>query len=71
MKSVIIFAVLVAAAVAAPPSTNDAQAQILKQDSDNIGVDGYNYSWVFDDIFLFEKCVIFIKSDINSGVYCF
>ncbi|CAG9795412.1 unnamed protein product [Diatraea saccharalis] len=43
MKSFIVFALFVAAAVAAPVSS-DADAQILRNDVDNIGVDGYNYA---------------------------
>ncbi|XP_026738288.1 cuticle protein CP14.6-like [Trichoplusia ni] len=43
MKSFIVVALFVAAAVAAPAGP-DADAQILRYDSDNIGLDGYNYS---------------------------
>lgn len=38
------FAVLIAVAVAAPPSNPDADAQVLRYDNDNIGVDGYNWA---------------------------
>ncbi|XP_047525460.1 cuticle protein CP14.6-like [Pieris napi] len=41
MKSFIVFALFVAAAVAAPASP-DADAQILRYDADNIGVGDYN-----------------------------
>ncbi|XP_063824446.1 flexible cuticle protein 12-like [Ostrinia nubilalis] len=44
MKSFIVLALFVAAAVAAPAGP-DADAQILKQDVDNIGVDGYSYGY--------------------------
>ncbi|XP_072939611.1 flexible cuticle protein 12-like [Epargyreus clarus] len=43
MKSFIVFAVCVAVAIAAPASP-DADAQILRYDNDNIGVDGFNYA---------------------------
>ncbi|KAF9802679.1 hypothetical protein SFRURICE_011690 [Spodoptera frugiperda] len=43
MKSFIVFALFVAAAVAAPASP-DASATILRYDSDNIGVEGFNYA---------------------------
>ncbi|CAH0605472.1 unnamed protein product [Chrysodeixis includens] len=41
MKSFIVFALFVAVAVAAPA---DKDAVVLRYDSDNIGVDGYNYA---------------------------
>ncbi|KAM3956659.1 flexible cuticle protein 12-like [Aphomia sociella] len=44
MKSFIVLALFVAAAVAAPAGGPDSTAQILRYDSDNIGVDGYKYS---------------------------
>ncbi|XP_028165392.1 flexible cuticle protein 12-like [Ostrinia furnacalis] len=44
MKSFIVLALFVAAAVAAPAG-DDAVAQILKQEVDNIGVDGYSYGY--------------------------
>lgn len=40
---IIAFAALVAVAVAAPQN-RDADAVVLKYDSDNIGVDGYNFA---------------------------
>ncbi|KAL4707616.1 hypothetical protein ACJJTC_014721 [Scirpophaga incertulas] len=43
MKSFIVLALFVAAALAAPAGP-DADAQVLRYDSDNIGVDGYNYA---------------------------
>ncbi|TKX27925.1 flexible cuticle protein 12-like [Spodoptera litura] len=43
MKSFIVLALFVAAAVAAPASP-DADAVVVRYDSDNIGVDGYNYA---------------------------
>ncbi|XP_049869661.1 flexible cuticle protein 12-like [Pectinophora gossypiella] len=43
MKSFIVFALFVAAAAAAPANP-DADAYVVKYDSDNIGVDGYNYN---------------------------
>ncbi|KAJ8733570.1 hypothetical protein PYW08_001868 [Mythimna loreyi] len=42
MKSFIVLALFVAAAVAAPANP-DADAQITRYESDNIGVDGYRY----------------------------
>ncbi|XP_059052933.1 flexible cuticle protein 12-like [Achroia grisella] len=46
MKSFIVLAVLVAAAVAAPAAGGpDSTAQILRYDSNNIGVDGYSYGF--------------------------
>lgn len=42
---IVVFAALVAYAYAAPQS-RDADATILKYDSDNIGVDGYNFAYV-------------------------
>ncbi|XP_049869659.1 flexible cuticle protein 12-like [Pectinophora gossypiella] len=46
MKSFIVLALFFAAAVAAPaaPSGADSLAETLRYDSDNIGVDGYNYN---------------------------
>ncbi|XP_055912854.1 flexible cuticle protein 12-like [Eupeodes corollae] len=43
MKFVIVFAAFVAVALAAPLD-NSQDAQILRYDNDNIGVDGYNYA---------------------------
>ncbi|XP_046963210.1 flexible cuticle protein 12-like [Vanessa cardui] len=43
MKSFIVLALCVAVAIAAP-ATPDGDAQIVKYESDNIGVDGYSYS---------------------------
>ncbi|CAH0702666.1 unnamed protein product [Spodoptera exigua] len=43
MKSFIVLALFVAAAVAAPANP-DADAVVVRYDSDNIGVDGYNYN---------------------------
>ncbi|KAJ2951867.1 hypothetical protein O0L34_g4111 [Tuta absoluta] len=43
MKSFIVFALIVAAAVAAPAGGPDADAQVLRYDSENIGVDGFKY----------------------------
>ncbi|XP_026750787.1 flexible cuticle protein 12-like [Galleria mellonella] len=47
MKSFIVLAVFVAAAVAAPAVVGgpDSTAQILRYDSNNIGVDGYSYGF--------------------------
>ncbi|CAK1542826.1 unnamed protein product [Leptosia nina] len=42
MKSFIVFALIVAAAVAAPANP-DGDAQIIKYESDNIGLDGYGF----------------------------
>ncbi|RVE45046.1 hypothetical protein evm_010303 [Chilo suppressalis] len=44
MKSFIVFACMFVAALAGPVSQgSDADAQVLRYDSDNIGVDGYKY----------------------------
>ncbi|XP_013187361.1 flexible cuticle protein 12 [Amyelois transitella] len=45
MKSFFVVAMLVAAALAAPQRGPDADAQVLRYESDNIGVDGYNYGF--------------------------
>ncbi|VEN33843.1 unnamed protein product [Callosobruchus maculatus] len=45
MKTIIALAALVAVAVAAPQSQADKDAVVLKYDSDNIGIDGYNFSF--------------------------
>lgn len=54
MKFLIVFALIVASALAAPPrpvqrqsrqSNDDSKnAQILKYENDNIGIDGYNFA---------------------------
>ncbi|XP_073942562.1 flexible cuticle protein 12-like [Choristoneura fumiferana] len=45
MKSFIVFALCVAVALAAPQRSPDADAQVLKYEADNIGVDGYQFSY--------------------------
>ncbi|GBP09626.1 Flexible cuticle protein 12 [Eumeta japonica] len=45
MKSFIVLAVLVACAAAAPASTNDKDAVVLRSELDNIGVDKYSYAY--------------------------
>ncbi|CAH0729113.1 unnamed protein product, partial [Brenthis ino] len=45
MKSFIVFALVLATALAAPPQTNDRDAQIVRYESDNIGIDGYSYGF--------------------------
>ncbi|KAF2906094.1 hypothetical protein ILUMI_00083 [Ignelater luminosus] len=45
MKMIIALAALVAIAVAAPQGGPDKDAQILRYESDNIGVDGYNFAY--------------------------
>ncbi|XP_047984035.1 cuticle protein CP14.6-like [Leguminivora glycinivorella] len=45
MKSFIVFALIVAAVAAAPQRGPDADAQVLRYDAENIGVDGYKYSY--------------------------
>lgn len=40
------FAVLAVALAAPQVNPADAQAQVLKYDSDNAGIDGYNFAWV-------------------------
>ncbi|KAJ6633498.1 Flexible cuticle protein 12 [Pseudolycoriella hygida] len=48
MKMIIVFAVVLAVALAAP--VDDSQnAQILKYENDNIGVDGYNFAYETSD----------------------
>ncbi|XP_052755495.1 flexible cuticle protein 12-like [Galleria mellonella] len=44
MKSFVVLALFAAAAVAVPVSTNSRDATILRYESENIGVDGYNYA---------------------------
>ena len=53
MKFLIVFALIAASALAAPPksfarqsraSDDSANAQILKYENDNIGIDGYNFA---------------------------
>lgn len=53
MKFLIVFALVIATALAAPPkaaarparaSSGDADATILKYENDNIGIDGYNFA---------------------------
>ncbi|XP_053685462.1 flexible cuticle protein 12-like [Sabethes cyaneus] len=48
MKTVIVFAVVVALALAAPLDDSKT-AQILKYENDNIGVDGYKYAFETSD----------------------
>ncbi|XP_050310059.1 flexible cuticle protein 12-like [Anthonomus grandis grandis] len=45
MKVVIVLVALVAVAVAAPQNPADAQAQVLRNDLDNIGVDKFSYGY--------------------------
>ncbi|XP_066253475.1 cuticle protein CP14.6-like [Euwallacea similis] len=45
MKMLVLFFALFAVALAAPQSNPDAQAQVLKYDSDNAGIDGYNFNF--------------------------
>ncbi|XP_063360123.1 flexible cuticle protein 12-like isoform X2 [Cydia amplana] len=45
MKSFVVFALIVAAVAAAPQRSPDADAQVLKYDAENIGVDGYRYAY--------------------------
>ncbi|KAJ8966995.1 hypothetical protein NQ317_005718 [Molorchus minor] len=49
MKMIIALSALVAIAVAAPQGQfakdNDANAVVVKYDSDNIGIDGYNFAF--------------------------
>lgn len=53
MKFLVVFALCIAAALAAPrspprparaSSDDSANAQILKYENDNIGIDGYNFA---------------------------
>lgn len=53
MKFFIVFALVIATALAAPPrkavrqsraSGSDADTTILKYENDNIGIDGYNFA---------------------------
>lgn len=43
MKFIVLFAVLIAAALAAPID-DSANAQILRYENDNIGIDGYKFA---------------------------
>ncbi|KOB72624.1 Larvae cuticle protein [Operophtera brumata] len=45
MKSFIVLALFVAAAVAAPPSDIDRDAQVLRYDNDNIGVGPFSWAY--------------------------
>ncbi|XP_066139475.1 endocuticle structural glycoprotein SgAbd-5-like isoform X2 [Euwallacea fornicatus] len=45
MKMLVLFVALCGAVLAAPQSGPDAQAQITKYDSDNAGIDGYNFNF--------------------------
>jgi Insect cuticle protein len=47
MKFIVIFALI--AAVAAAPVDDSANAQILKYENDNIGIDGYNFAYETSD----------------------
>ncbi|KAM3956667.1 flexible cuticle protein 12-like [Aphomia sociella] len=49
MKSFVVLALLVAAAAAAPASTDSKNAVVLRYESDNIGVDGYNFVYETSD----------------------
>lgn len=44
MKFLVIFAAVLALAIAAP--VDDSKTTILKYENDNIGVDGYNFAYV-------------------------
>ena len=46
MKFAIVFVAVLAVAVAAPLDSPQ-DAQILKFENDNIGVDGYKFAWVY------------------------
>ncbi|XP_066139267.1 flexible cuticle protein 12-like [Euwallacea fornicatus] len=45
MKVTITFLALIAVAFAAPQTNQDAEAQVLRYDSDNIGIDKYSYGF--------------------------
>ncbi|KAJ8956825.1 hypothetical protein NQ318_014239 [Aromia moschata] len=45
MKMIVAFAALVAVALAAPQRTSDKDAIVTRYDSDNIGIDGYNFAY--------------------------
>ncbi|XP_019872725.2 flexible cuticle protein 12-like [Aethina tumida] len=45
MKVIAVFAAVLAVALAAPQRNPDAEAQVLRNDLDNIGVDGYNFAY--------------------------
>ncbi|CRL02972.1 CLUMA_CG016573, isoform A [Clunio marinus] len=58
MKYLIVFALVIVAALAAPPkkaprlsraSDDSSNAQILKYENDNIGIDGYNFAYETSD----------------------
>ncbi|XP_063377521.1 flexible cuticle protein 12-like [Cydia fagiglandana] len=48
MKSFVVFALIVAAVAAAPQRSPDADAQVLKYDAENIGVDGYKFAYSYE-----------------------
>lgn len=43
MKFIIVFALVIASTLAAPVD-DSANAQILRYENDNIGIDGYNFA---------------------------
>ncbi|XP_055610537.1 flexible cuticle protein 12-like [Uranotaenia lowii] len=49
MKVVLVFCVLAVGAIWAAPQGNPADAQILKYESDNIGIDGYSFQFETSD----------------------
>uniref|UniRef100_A0A1B0CLL2 Uncharacterized protein n=1 Tax=Lutzomyia longipalpis TaxID=7200 RepID=A0A1B0CLL2_LUTLO len=50
MKTIIVLAVVVAFALGAPQAVDDSRnAQILRYETDNIGVDGYRYAFETSD----------------------
>ncbi|CAH0407170.1 unnamed protein product [Chilo suppressalis] len=62
MKSFIVFACMFVAALAGPVSQgSDADAQVLRYDSDNIGVDGYKY--VFNEI----KTIFHFRNSVETS----
>lgn len=45
MKFAVVFALCIAAVIAAPPHLGEeSQAQVLRSDLDNIGVEGYKFA---------------------------
>ncbi|XP_030746751.1 flexible cuticle protein 12-like [Sitophilus oryzae] len=45
MKMFVVFFAIFAVALAAPQNPADVQAQVLRYENDNIGVEGYNFNY--------------------------
>lgn len=58
MKMIVVFAAVLAIALAAPID-DSKDAQILRYENDNIGVDGYKFSWVTN--LILQDFVVWVK----------